>query len=58
MHKLFLKITNLHPEKYYHFEIKSKLLLKLIQNNFKNNEVNISINVDGLHLIKNTGSQF
>lgn len=52
------KITNLHPGKYYHFGLKSKLLLKLIQNNFKGNEINISINIDGLPLTKSTGSQF
>lgn len=52
------EISNLFPGKYYHFGLKSKLLLKLIQNNFKGYEVNISINIDGLPLTKSSGSQF
>ena len=46
------KITNLPPGKYYHFGLKPKLLMKLIQNNFKGDEVNISININGLPLTK------
>lgn len=42
------EINNLSHRKYYHFRLKSKLLLKLIQNNFKGNEVNISILTDCL----------
>lgn len=34
------------------------LKLKLIQNDFKGNEVNISVNIDGLPLPKSSGSQF
>jgi hypothetical protein len=52
------KILNLSLGKYYHFELKSKLLLKLIQNDFKGNEVNISVNIDGLPLTKSSGRQF
>lgn len=52
------KIVNLSPGKYYHFGLKSKLLLKLIQNDFKGNEVNISVNIDGLPLTKSSGDLF
>lgn len=52
------KILNLPPGKYYHFGLKSKLLLKLIQNDFEGDEVNISVNIDGLPLTKSSGSQF
>lgn len=52
------KIINLDPGKYFHFGLKSQLALKLNQNNFEGNEVNISINIDGLPLTKSSGSQF
>lgn len=52
------KISNLPPGKYYHFGLKPTLLLQLIQNDFKGDEVNISINVDGLPLTKSSNSQF
>lgn len=52
------QINNLPPGKYYHFGLKSTLLMKLIQNNFEGVEINISINIDGLPLTKSSGSQF
>ncbi|XP_071647795.1 uncharacterized protein [Temnothorax longispinosus] len=58
------KIINLPPGKYYQFGLKAKLLLKLIQNNeinsenFKIDEINISVNIDGLPLTKSSNSQF
>lgn len=58
------KIINLPPGKYYHFGLKAKLLLKLIQDNdinsgnFKIDEINLSINFDGLPLTKSSNSQF
>lgn len=52
------KIICLEPGKYYHFGLKSQLALKLNQNDFESNEVNISINIDGLPLTKSSGSQF
>lgn len=51
-------ISNLPPGKYYHFGLKSTILMKLIQNNFEGVEINISINIDGLPLTKSSGSQF
>lgn len=51
-------ILDLPPGKYYHFGVKSKLLLKLIQKDFDGDEVNISINIDGLPLTKSSDSQF
>lgn len=58
------KIINLPPGKYYHFGLKAKLLLKLIHDNeinsenFKINDINILISIDGLPLTKNSNSQF
>lgn len=52
------KILCLPPGKYYHFGLKSKLLLTLIQKDFKGDEINISLNIDGLPLTKSSGSQF
>jgi hypothetical protein len=52
------KICNLPPGKYFHFGLKSKLFLKLIHNDFKGDEINISIDIDGLALAMSSGSQF
>ncbi|KYN00711.1 hypothetical protein ALC62_08511, partial [Cyphomyrmex costatus] len=52
------KIIDLHPGKYYHFGLKSQLTLKLNQNDFEGEKVNISINIDGLPLTKSSCSQF
>jgi len=48
------KIIDLYSEK-YHFGLRSKLLLKLNQNNFEGDKINILINIDELLLPK---SQF
>lgn len=52
------KIINLNPGKYYHFGLNSQLVLKLNQSDFQDDEVNLSINIDGLPLTKGSNSQF
>lgn len=50
------KIINLNPGKYYHFGLNSQLVLKLNQNDFQDDEVNLLINIDGLPLTKSSNS--